>query len=104
MGPIGTVLGTNLGHIAGTYIGKKLGDEYKSSSANIGASIGGLAGTLLPFKTGGKVPGQKGKPKIILAHSGEWVLPLSVKPTENQKNRIEKIKRKVKSKPIDIFV
>jgi len=106
MGPVGATVGGALGNMAGTYIGKKfLGDDYKGQSAVIGSALGGLAGGLIPgFKNGGKVLGQRGTPKIILAHGGEWVLPLSVPPTKNQQSAIEK-KRKIKRDKIpDMFV
>ena len=104
MGPIGATLGTSLGHMAGTYIGKKLGDDYKGQAAIIGSTLGGLGGALLPFKNGGKVPGPRGKPKVILAHAGEWVLPVDVPPTKEQRSLIEKRKRKKREKKIQLFV
>ena len=104
MGPIGATLGTALGNMAGTYIGKKLGDDYKGQSAIIGSTLGGLGGALLPFKNGGKIPGKKGKPKIILAHSGEFILPVDIPPSKEQKSLIEKRKRKKREKKVEIFV
>ena len=101
MGPIGTAIG----HMAGTYIGKKyLGDDYKTQTALIGSTLGGLGGALLPFKNGGKIPGKKGKPKIILAHSGEWVLPTDIKPTKEQRSLIEKRKKQKREKKVELFV
>jgi len=105
MGPIGATLGKSLGDMAGTYIGKKyLGDDYKGQTALIGSSLGGLAGSLLPFKNGGLVPGKKGKPKIILAHSGEWVLPNGISPTKEQRSLIEKRKKQKREKKIELFI
>jgi hypothetical protein len=104
MGPIGATLGTALGNIAGTYIGKKLGDDYKGQTALIGSSLGGLAGSLLPFKNGGKIPGKKGKPIIILAHGQEWVLPNGVSPTKEQISSIEKRKKQKREKKVELFV
>ena len=104
MGVLGQSLGSSAGHMLGTYIGKRLGDDYKGSAASIGSAVGGFAGGLLPFKNGGKVPGPRGKPKVILAHSGEWVLPIGVKPTNRQQSAIEK-KKKVKKEQIkNMFV
>jgi hypothetical protein len=36
------------------------------------------------LKTGGRVKGKRGMPKMIQAHGGEYVLPASVKPTKAQ--------------------
>ena len=105
MGPIGTTLGKSLGDMAGTYIRKKyLGDDYKGQTALIGSTLGGLAGGLLPFKNGGLVPGKKGKPKIILAHSGEFILPTDIKPTKEQRSLIEKRKKQKREKKVELFV
>ena len=104
MGILGQTLGSSAGHMLGTYVGKRLGDDYKGSAASIGSAVGGFAGGLLPFKNGGKVPGPKGKPKVILAHSGEWVLPVSVPPTKEQKSKIEKQKKIKKEKIPNMFV
>jgi hypothetical protein len=105
MGPVGATIGTSLGHMAGTYLGKKLGDDYKGQTAVIGATLGGLAGGLIPaFKNGGKIPGVKGKPKIILAHSGEFILPVGVPPTNRQQSAIEKKKKIKKEKIHNYFV
>ena len=105
MGPTSAILGSALGHMAGTYIGKKLGDDYKGQTAVIGSTLGGLAGGLIPgFKNGGKVPGVKGKPKVILAHSGEWVLPINIPPTKEQKSKIEKQKKIKKEHIKNYFV
>ena len=97
MGPIGTALG----HMAGTYIGKKyLDDDYKTQTALIGSTLG----SLLPFKNGGLIPGKKGKPKIILAHSGEFILPTDIKPTKEQRSLIEKRKKQKREKKVELFV
>jgi len=50
----------------------------------------------LAFKTGGRVPGKKGKAIKIVAHSGEYILPLNVKPTKAQKAVVRKNKLKKK--------
>ena len=104
MGILGQALGSSTGHMLGTYIGKKLGDDYKGSAASIGSAVGGFAGNLLPFKNGGKIPGVKGKPKIILAHSGEFILPVGVPPTKQQQYAIEKRKKVKKEKIGQYFV
>lgn len=106
MGATGAVLGASLGHIAGTYIGKKLGDDYKGQVANIGSTLGGLAGGLIPaFKNGGRVMGRKkGEPKLAIVHTGEYVLPVDVKPTKKQQSAIEKKKKVKKEKIPDMFV
>jgi hypothetical protein len=104
MGPIGATLGKSIGDMAGTYIGKKLGDDYKGQTALIGSTLGGFAGSLLPFKNGGLIPGKKGKPKIILAHSGEYILPNGVNPTKKQISSIEKRKKTKKEKKVELFV
>jgi hypothetical protein len=94
MGPVGNTLGSALGNMASRALAKKyLGNDYADQSAVIGGALGGLGGALLPFKTGGKIPAQKNKPKVILAHGGGWVIPVEVKPTKSQRNQIEKIKK-----------
>ena len=94
MGVIGAQIGSAVGNMAGTYIGKRLGDDYKGQAASIGSAVGGFAGGLIPgFKNGGKIPGARGKPKIILAHSGEFILPIGVPPTKKQQSSIEKRKK-----------
>jgi phage-related protein len=48
------------------------------ASNSIVQALGGVAGGglgLIGFDTGGVVPGPKGKPRIVLAHGGETVLP-----------------------------
>ena len=49
---------------------------------------------LPPFKKGGRIPGKVGKPKAIMAHSGEYVLPVGVKPTKAQKAEVAKRHKK----------
>jgi hypothetical protein len=51
---------------------------------------------LLPFKTGGRVPGARGRPRKILAHSGEYILPVGVAPTKAQKAAVARRRRKDK--------
>ena len=81
------VIGNLLGQAAGHAVGKKFGN------AKAGQTVGGTVGSLLPFKKGGKVPGKKGAPKVILAHGGEYVLPVGVKPTKAQKAKVAKLKK-----------
>lgn len=85
------VIGNLLGQAVGHAIGKKAGGK---AGASVGQQVGGIAGNLLPFKKGGKVPGKKGAPKMILAHGGEYVLPVGVKPTKAQKAKVAKGKAK----------
>lgn len=94
MGFLGGLLGRGLGHIGEGIFGKTNG----ISGAELG---GGLGETLLPFKTGGRVGGKKGKAVKILAHGGEYVLPSNAKPTKAQraivaKNKVAAKKRKSK--------
>jgi hypothetical protein len=65
----------------------------------LGGAVGGAAGSQLAkqipsFKSGGKVKGPKGKAVVALVHSGEYVLPTSVKPTKAQKAAVSKLKCK----------
>jgi hypothetical protein len=48
------------------------------------------------LKTGGRVKGKKNAPKKVLAHGGEFILPVGVKPTMAQKKEVAK--RKARSK------
>ena len=60
----------------------------KQLSAN---ALQTLAETPIPvFKNGGRVKGARGRPKIIQAHVGEYVLPVGVKPTKAQKSAVAK--------------
>ena len=87
------VLGGLLGTIAGG-----LGEKFFPIKGVNGAQVGGGLGSLLPFKNGGVVPGRRGRPKVILAHSGETVLPLGCPATKAQKAFIAKKKRAAKKK------
>jgi hypothetical protein len=91
---------------------KKVGRNIQAASGqltrSIGSGMGGVLGkaagtyaleaapALLAFKTGGRVPGKKGKSIKILAHGGEYVLPVNVKPTKAQKAVVRKNKLKKK--------
>ena len=48
------------------------------------------------FRTGGHVGkgGKKGRPKLAVLHSGEYVLPNGVAPTKSQKSAVAKKKSK----------
>lgn len=84
MGIIGQAIGAEVGsHIGGFLVGK-INGKYADSGSRIGGAIGGLAGTLAPYKKGGYVKGKKGAPIPILAHGGEFILSLGVKPTKKQ--------------------
>jgi hypothetical protein len=70
---------------------KKVGRSLQNASGAATKAVGVGAGTvlgkaaatyaleaapaLLAFKTGGRVPGKKGKSIKIVAHSGEYILP-----------------------------
>ena len=80
---------------------KKVGRSLQNASGATTKAVGVGAGTvlgkaaatyaleaapaLLAFRTGGRVQGKKGKSIKIVAHSGEYILPLNVKPTKAQK-------------------
>ena len=88
------MIGAAIGNFAGGALGAKLGGK---GGKKIGSAIGSVAGGFLsPYKTGGTVKGKKGMPVQILAHAGEWVLPVGVKPTKSQKAEITKRKKKAK--------
>ena len=89
------MFGSQLGRIAGGFLGNTVGRKFGNSGGGqkIGESIGEVAGGFLPFKNGGMVPGKKGKAKMIIAHSGEYILPIGVKPTKAQKSAVAKGKK-----------
>jgi len=98
MGIIGEQIGQyGLGTL-GEMVGKKYGGSAGASAGKkIGSVIGGVAGsTLISFKTGGKVPGKRGKPVKALVHGGEYILPAGVKPTASQKMAVAKLHKKKK--------
>jgi hypothetical protein len=78
------------------------GKRAESAARNIGGSIGEVAlpaaGVALGFKNGGKVPGVTGQPVKAIVHSGEYVLPVGVKPTAAQKKAVAKRKADEKKK------
>ena len=79
-----------------------VGDATKAFGAGVGSVLGPKAATyaieaapaLLAFKTGGIVPGKKGKPVTILAHGGEYILPINTKPTKTQKSIFRTLRSK----------
>jgi hypothetical protein len=91
---------------------KKIGRSIQSGAGQLTRAAGGAAGAvlgkaagtalleaapaLLAFKTGGRVPGKKSKSLQILAHGGEYVLPVNVKPTKKQIAVVRKNKSKKK--------
>ena len=88
MGMIGSAVGSFAGGKLGKHFGGKKGES-------VGKAIGGLAGGLLPYKNGGVVKGpKKGKAVQIIAHTGEYILPVGVKPTKKQKAQVAKRKKK----------
>ena len=92
MGMIGSAVGSFAGGKLGKHFGEKKGES-------VGKAIGDLAGGLLPYKNGGVVKGpKKGKAVQIIAHTGEWVLPVGVKRTKSQKAEITKRKMKALKK------
>ena len=88
---IGEYAGGKLGNAVGKFVaGSRGGDLGKQ----IGSHAGGVIGNeLIPFKTGGRIPGKKGKPIKILAHSQEYILPVGVPPTKKQIKEVNKRKR-----------
>ncbi len=63
-------------------------DAFKQLSAN---ALQQLEDAAIPvFKNGGRVKGARGRPKVIQAHVGEYVLPVGVKPTKAQKTAVAK--------------
>jgi len=84
------MFGSQLGGILGGAIGKRFGGD---GGRRIGEAIGSVGGGFLPFEKGGSVKGKKGKPVKAILHSGEYVLPVGVKPTMAQKKAVAKGKK-----------
>ena len=87
------MIGAAIGNFAGGALGAKLGGK---GGKKIGSAIGSVAGGFLsPYKTGGVVKGpKKGKAIQIIAHTGEYILPIGVKPTKKQKAQVAKRKKR----------
>lgn len=62
----------------------------------IGALTNKAVEKIASFKTGGVVPGPRGKPRLIMAHGGEGIVPLNSKLTAGQKKIIANNKKKGK--------
>jgi hypothetical protein len=93
-GELGKFAGSALGGAVGNYFGGSKGGDL---GKNIGQHAGGiLGGELIPFRTGGRIPGKRGAPKKILAHGQEYILPVGVSPTKSQKKAVAK--RKARSR------
>jgi len=84
MGFLGNLLGQGLGYLGGGLFG----------DSGTGSKIGGALGNFLPFKKGGRVPKTKSGVVPALLHSGEYVLPKSVKPTKAQMKKVADGKKK----------
>ena len=82
------MLGSSIGSLLGGAVGKKFGGE---GGRRIGEAVGGVAGGLLPFRRGGRIRAPRGKAVPILAHGGEYILPVGVAPTMKQKKEVAKL-------------
>ena len=89
------MIGSAVGNFAGGQLGKHF---FGKGGQKIGSAIGSVAGGFLsPYKNGGVVKGpKKGKAVKIIAHTGEFILPVGVKPTKSQKAEVAKRKKKAK--------
>jgi hypothetical protein len=85
--------GSLIGGLAGS-LGSKLFPIPGVDGEKVGSFLGNLSG----YKNGGKIPGKRGKAKVILAHSGEYVLPCGVNPTAFQKKEVAKRKKRASKK------
>ena len=56
----------------------------------------GTAATVAAFKTGGRIPGKRGKARLARVHGGEYVLPANAKPTKAQMKVVAKNKAKAR--------
>jgi hypothetical protein len=70
------------------------GNVGREIGAGLGEAGGNWLGGLLGFRKGGLVPGPKGKARKIIAHGGEYILPLGVKPTLAQKKKVANLRKK----------
>lgn len=85
MGMFGNILGSIAGGI---------GSKLMPLPGVDGAAMGGAIGGLLPFRKGGRIPGKRGKARLVIAHNGEFILPLGVAPTKAQKAAVARRRRK----------
>ena len=85
--------GSLLGNLAGG-----LGSKILPLPGVNGGQVGSAIGSLLPFSNGGVIPGKRGKAKVILGHSGEYILPLNARPTKAQKAIVARNKAKKNKK------
>ena len=104
MGVIGTAIGSQVGKHAGAFLGSAIGKKF--GNKNLGEDVGraggmaagGVLGAALPFKKGGYIPGKRGKAKIILGHSGEFILANGIEPTRSQLQAVKKLGGRYKYK------
>lgn len=85
--------GSLLGGLAGS-IGSQLFPIPGIDGQKLGSALGALSG----FKDGGKIPGKRGKARLVICHGGETVIPLGCAVTKRQKAYIAKKKRGSKKK------
>ena len=75
-----------------------IGEGSKAFGKGIGGVLGSAAGqyaleaspALLMLKTGGRINGSRNKAVPAILHGGEFVLPYGIKPTQRQKDAVEK--------------
>lgn len=98
LGGVGRAIGQELGGALGALGGKR----GESAGRNIGAELGSIAlpatAAALTLKTGGPVPGPKGKAKWALVHGQEYMLPVGVHPTKAQMKKVTHLKMIEKKK------
>ena len=80
----------------GKGVGKVLGPAAAAAIISASPYIAEAAPALLAFKNGGLIKAPKNKPVKILAHGGEYVLPVNAKPTKAQKKIVANNKKKTK--------
>ena len=93
----GSQLGRLLGGAGGQFLGKAFGNADLGKI--IGETVGGFGGGLLGFKKGGRVKGKRGKAVPIMAHAGEYILPVSVKPSKAQIKAVNALHKPKTRKP-----
>ena len=100
MGFLGAILGQEGGAVGGREasgaIAKHFGagkhgqEVARNVGSRVGRFLGGAAGSLLPFRQGGYIPGKPGMPHMIMGHNEEFILPVGVKPTKSQIQAVKK--------------